>query len=66
MHSPWGILDQICESKGWTIEYVLEKVSWANVQMLAVDKVRFIKKSDIVIKVNKAELKEHRKRYQHG
>ncbi|WP_282635715.1 hypothetical protein [Sphingobacterium thalpophilum] len=66
MHSPWGLLNKISDSKGWTHEYMLEKISWANLQMYLADQVRMVKRKDIVQKVSKSDLKEHRKRFNNG
>lgn len=66
MHSPWGLIEQICSDKGWTMHYVMEKISWANLQMMMADKVQFVKRSEIVTKVSKEELKERRKQMQNG
>jgi len=66
MHSPWGMLDHLCEKKGWTLEYVLERISWTNIQMMIADKIQYIEKSEMVVKVSKSGLKEHRKRMQNG
>lgn len=66
MHSPWGIIDQMCEKKGWTLQYVLEGITWANIQMMTADKIHLVKSSDIVHKVNKDSIKEHRERFNNG
>lgn len=66
MHSPWGMIDQICEKKGWTLEYVLEKISWTNLQMMAADKPQFVRRSEIVQKVSIEDLKKHRQKYNNG
>ncbi|MDM1048062.1 hypothetical protein [Sphingobacterium hotanense] len=63
MHSPWGLIDQICEKKGWTLDYVLESISWTNIQMMAADKIQLVKSSEIVHKVSKENIKQHRERY---
>jgi len=62
MHSPWGLIGQLCEKNGWTLEYVLEKISWANVCMLSADRPRMVKRSEIVIRINKKDLKKHRQK----
>lgn len=66
MHSPWGLIDQLCEKKGWTRDYVLERESWANIQMMLADKVQFVKRSEIIHKVSKEDIKTHRERLKHG
>jgi len=66
MNSPWGLLNQLSDKKGWTHEYMLEKISWANLQMYMADQVKLVKRKDIVKKVSKEDLKEHRKRFNNG
>lgn len=62
MHSPWGIIGQMCEKHGWTLEYILEKVSLANIYLLMADKPRMVKRSEQIIKVHKKDLAKHRKK----
>ncbi|AIM38269.1 hypothetical protein KO02_17445 [Sphingobacterium sp. ML3W] len=64
MHSPWGLLNQISDKKGWTQNYMLEEISWVNLQMYMVDQVKMIKRSSLVIKGD--SLKERRKKYNNG
>jgi len=48
MHSPWGAMYPIMEKTGWTLHYILWKVSWANIQLILSDSpgVRTKTKSD--------------------
>lgn len=66
MNSLWGLFNQISDKKGWTHEYMLEKISWSNLQMYMADQVRMIKRKELVKKVSKNELKDHRKRVNNG
>lgn len=66
MHSPWGMIESLIKEKGWTLEYALEKISWPNLLMMAADRVQFVKRSEIVKKVSKEDLKAHRKKLQDG
>ncbi|WP_286767156.1 MULTISPECIES: hypothetical protein [Sphingobacterium] len=66
MHSPWGLLNQLSDKKGWSHEYMLEQISWANLQMYMADTVKLVKRKDIIQTVSKSELKEHRKRLGNG
>ena len=43
MHSPWGLLYQIIKETGWTLHYVLWKVSRSNLQMMHADGIRLKK-----------------------
>ncbi|WP_286778755.1 MULTISPECIES: hypothetical protein [Sphingobacterium] len=45
---------------------MLEKISWANLQMYMADQVKLVKRKDLVKKVSKEDLKEHRKRFNNG
>lgn len=60
MHSPWGFIGQLCEKHGWTMDYVLEKISMANIYLLNADKPKMVKRGEQVIKVSKKDLKKHR------
>ncbi len=66
MNSLWGLFNQISDKKGWTHEYMLEKISWSNLQMYMADQVRMIKRKELVKKVSKNELKDHRKKVNNG
>lgn len=66
MHSTWGLLNQISDKKGWTHEYMLEKISWTNLQMYMADTIKMVKRSDMIVKVDKQLIKEHRKRLKNG
>ena len=66
MHSLWGQLNQLSDKKGWTHQYMLEEISWANIQMYLADQVQLIKSSEIIINVSKSELKEHKRKLAHG
>lgn len=64
MHSPWGLLNQISDKKGWSHEYMLEKISWTNLNMYMADQVRMMKRSEIPL--SGEDLKERRKKYKNG
>lgn len=66
MHSPWGRIEALMAQKGWTMQYVLEGISWLNLQMLTADKVQLVKRKDQVIKVPKEGLKQQRERLNNG
>jgi len=48
------------------MHYVLEEISWLNLQMLIADKVQLVKRKDLVEKVSKEDLKKHRERFNNG
>lgn len=66
MHSPWGVINQIMEKKGWSLNYILEKISWINIQMLAKDNIKMVKRSEMIIKVSKKNLKKHKQQLKDG
>lgn len=37
----WGSLWSVCTSTGWTLEQILWKISWVNLQMMIVDAPRY-------------------------
>lgn len=41
MNSPWGIEISILKELHWTRDYLLWKISWANVQMMLADAPSF-------------------------
>jgi hypothetical protein len=43
MHSPWGSLYPIIEKTGWSLNYILWKVSYANIQLIINDQPNFKK-----------------------
>lgn len=40
LHSPWGSLWSIATQTGWTMDYILWKVSWVNIRMMLTDAPR--------------------------
>lgn len=43
LHSPWGIIDQIREKKGYTFDYILWAEPWANYLLASADAPRYVK-----------------------
>ena len=41
LHSPWGSLFEIVRETGWTLHYVLWKVSRANIHLMMADRSRW-------------------------
>lgn len=41
MHSPWGMLYQIVHETGWSLHYLLWKVSRANIMLMMADRSNF-------------------------
>lgn len=66
MHSPWGMLMELSGGDPTKLEYLLEKVSWPNIQLMMADKVQMVKRSEIVVKVSKDELKKRREKFNNG
>lgn len=60
MNSPWGLIGHVAEKHSYKFEYVLEKISLANIYMMLADKPKLVKRSEIIVKVNKKDLKKHR------
>jgi hypothetical protein len=48
MHSPWGIFFQIIKETGWSLHYVLWKISRTNLMLMMADRsqARYGKKDD--------------------
>lgn len=46
MNSPWGLLSEIASQYGWTLDYILDGISWANIQLMMADSVKSVKKRD--------------------
>lgn len=42
LHSPWGMIWNICETTGWTWNYVMDGVSWINIRMMIADSRRYV------------------------
>lgn len=40
MNSPWGYRGELLRSFGWTYDYLLWGISWANVQLMIADAPR--------------------------
>ena len=66
MNSPWGLFNLVSDKKGWTHDYMMEGISWANLQLYLADQVRLVKKSEMIQKVSKEDIKKHRERYNNG
>ena len=43
MHSPWGYYGYLVKETGWTLHYILWKVSALNLRMMMADKPSFKK-----------------------
>lgn len=63
MHSPFGIAMQIVKETGWTLHYVLWKVSWATIMLMLADRPSLKKKTttDGVVKLSKEDAAAMRK-----
>lgn len=51
LKSLWGSLWSVCTSTGWTLDYLLWKISWINLQMMIIDAPRYTndsKKEEII------------------
>ena len=46
MNSPWGLLSEIATQYGWTLDYILDGISWANIQLMMADSIKSVKKKD--------------------
>lgn len=66
MNSPWGLFNMISDKKGWSHEYMMEGISWTNLQMYMADQIRMVKRGGIVRKVDKNDIKKLRERYKNG
>jgi hypothetical protein len=66
MHSPWGMLYQICKETGWTWHYVLWKVSRPNLMLMMADRPNFKNSKDVVKKVDGKGLGSMLKNKRHG
>lgn len=56
----------VSDKKGWTHDYMMEGISWANLQLYLADQIRLVKKSEMIQKVSKEDIKKHRERYNNG
>lgn len=56
----------VSDKKGWTHRYMMEGISWANLQLYLADQVRLLKRSEIIQRVSKEDIKKHRERYNNG
>jgi len=45
-HSPWGLIFSIARETGWTSNYILWHVTWANLQLMIADAPRLKKKTN--------------------
>ncbi|WP_017258396.1 hypothetical protein [Pedobacter arcticus] len=55
MNSPFGLIYKIAQDTGWTVHYILWKVSWAQIQMMLADAPGLRKKPKQVKKGTKDE-----------
>lgn len=49
LKSLWGSLWSVCSTTGWSLEEVLWKISWINLQMMIVDAPRYNDEKDDLI-----------------
>ena len=66
MNSPWGLFNLISDKKGWTHQYMMEEISWSNLQLYLADQIKMVKRSEIIHKVSKDNIKKHRENYNNG
>jgi len=49
LHSPWGIIGKIMDTRGWTREQVLWGDSWINQVIESADQPRYVKSKSISV-----------------
>lgn len=47
LHSPWGTIWSIAQATGWSVNYILWGLSWANIQMMLADAPRYTTDSEV-------------------
>lgn len=47
LHSPWGKIWSIATATGWTVNHILWKVAWVNLQMMLGDAARYQKDEEV-------------------
>jgi hypothetical protein len=57
MNSPFGMLYQVVKETGWTMHYILWKVSWNTIMLMLADRPSFSKAKEEVKKGNVSDLK---------
>ena len=58
LHSPFGQIGKIMDTRGWTREQVLWGDSWINLLMQQADQAKYVKKSNSLKIDSKEALKE--------
>jgi len=49
LHSPFGVIGKIMDTRGWTREQVLWGESWISLIMQQVDQAKYVKKKALTV-----------------